>query len=372
MSAVRHFIKKETVLSISFVLAVLSVALVPVDSTYLSYIDYRTLAILFCLMVVVSGLRRLMVFDQVGEVLLGKVGSVRGLSIVMVLLCFFFSMLITNDVALITFVPFAIITLNLAGHREALIPVIILETVAANLGSMMMPMGNPQNLYLYSKANMSFAELVKLMLPYGAVSLALIIILAFVLTRGGTITVKESNTYHRRKRDKVKLSLYALLFAMEILVVLRVIDYRIALLALIAVVLVIDRKMLLFGVDYSLLATFVCLFIFIGNLKRMPELSIALAQMVDGNEIITAIVASQVISNVPAAILLSAFTDNISGLIIGTNLGGLGTLIASMASLISFKQYSCTKDANKRQYILDFTIVNVALLAVLVIFAMAI
>lgn len=372
MSAVRRFIKRETVLSISFVLAVLSVAIVPVDSTYLSYMDFRTLAILFCLMVVVSGLRRLMIFDQVGELLLGRVGSVRGLSLVMILLCFFFSMLITNDVALITFVPFAIVTLNMAGRTEAMIPVIVLETVAANLGSMMTPMGNPQNLYLYSKAGLSFVELLRLMLPYGVLSLLLIVLLAFVMIGRDSISGKEKSSYRRRDKDKVKIAVYAMLFAMEILVVMRVIDYRAALLVLLGTVFIMDRRMLIFGVDYSLLMTFVCLFIFIGNLKRMPELSMALAAIVSGNEIITAAAASQVISNVPAAILLSAFTDNISGLIIGTNLGGLGTLIASMASLISFKQYSCTRGANKRQYIKEFTIINAGLLAVLLVFAMII
>lgn len=365
VNEMREFIRREIVLVISFILAVLSMAIVPPNMAYLGYIDYRTIAILFCLMIIVSGLRKLQVFDQVGENLLSKVASVRGLAAVMVLLCFFFSMLITNDVALITFVPFAIVTLNLAGRSEALIPIIILETVAANLGSMMTPMGNPQNLYLYGIADMTLADLLKLMLPFGAVSLIIILILAVLLTSSNPVECEVRHEYKRSERELIRLSIYVMLFAMEILVVMRVIDYRIGLLILICAVLVMDRRMLIFGADYSLLATFICLFIFIGNIKNVPEISLMLSNLVGGHEVITAVVTSQFISNVPAAILLSAFTDNIEGLIVGCNLGGLGTLIASMASLISFKQYSSTRNANKVEYIRKFTIINVGMLVVL-------
>ncbi len=369
MSVVRRIIKKEIVLIIAFVLAVLSVAIVPPDSTYLSYIDYRTLAILFSLMLIISGLRRLGVFAQVGESMLSSVRNVRGIALVMSMLCFFLSMLITNDVALITFVPFAIITLNIAGRSEYLIPIIVLETIAANLGSMMTPMGNPQNLYLYGLTSMSLLEFIELMLPYGLVSLAIIVILAILLTSKTEIALIEKRSYRRTERENRRMALYVILFVMEMLVVVRVMDYRAGLLAIIAVVIVFDRRMLIHGVDYSLLATFTCLFIFIGNLKRMPEFSMLLSSVVSGNEIVTAVASSQIISNVPAAILLSAFTDNVPGLIVGTNLGGLGTLIASMASLISFKQYSSTKAANKLRYMSLFTVVNLGMLAVLLLLA---
>lgn len=371
MAKIKSFLKRETVLCVAFVLALISCFFVKPDQQYFSYIDYRTISILFSLMVTMAGLQRLLVFRQMGEVMVNRMSSVRGVALVLILLCFFTSMLITNDVALLTFVPFTIITLSLAKRQDLFIIVIVLETVAANLGSMLTPLGNPQNLYLYSLSGMSLSSFILLMLPYTLVSLGLILITTLLFVKKDAVEGTETGEYKRSKIDRFKIAMYILLFLISILVVARVLDYRIGLLIVVVSALIFDIKVFA-KPDYSLILTFVFLFIFIGNIKRIPALSSALQNLVTQNEVVVSVVLSQGISNVPAAILCSGFTDRIDSLIIGTNLGGLGTLIASMASLISFKQYSSVEKADKKNYIGVFTVINVMFLILLLVLAMII
>ena len=367
MEKLLNFVKKEIVLLIAFVLAVISCFFVHPDAAYIDYIDYRTLSILLCLMITMAGLQRLQLFRQVGEYLVNLMSSIRGVVFILLFLCFFSSMWITNDVALITFVPFSIVTLSLAKRKDLFIPVIVLDTIAANLGSMLTPLGNPQNLFLYSKANISFLDFVKLMLPYSLLSLVLLILSTFAFVKKASLDAPKNNAYKRTRREKLLIILYCVFFLLSILVVMRFMDYRVGL-ALILLFTFINDKKILLKPDYSLLFTFVFLFIFIGNIKRIDALNALLYQMIKDKEVIVSIVLSQFISNVPAAILCSGFTDNYHKLIIGTNLGGLGTLIASMASLISFKQYGYVEDADKKRYLLTFTVLNVAFLIVLLLF----
>jgi Na+/H+ antiporter NhaD/arsenite permease-like protein len=276
---------------------------------------------------------------------------------------------ITNDVALITFVPFTFILLEMTGEEKAeawLIPIVVMQTVAANLGSMLTPLGNPQNLYLYSRAGISLGSFVRLMLPYSAASLVLLLAAGLLYGRGNNlrITVRLSGA----PIDRRSAALYVGLFAVSLLAVLRVIPYGVAVAVVLACVLAADRPTLR-EVDYSLLLTFIGFFVFIGNMGRIPLFRSFLERTVSGNEMLTAVLASQVISNVPAALLLSEFTDNLSGLIVGTDLGGLGTLIASMASLISYKLYAQKRPGRKGRYLLVFTAVNLAFLLVLVLLA---
>lgn len=367
MEKLLNFVKKEIVLLIAFVLAVISCFFVHPDAAYIDYIDYRTLSILLCLMITMAGLQRLQLFRQIGEYLVNLMSSIRGVVFILLFLCFFSSMWITNDVALITFVPFSIVTLSLAKRKDLFIPVIVLDTIAANLGSMLTPLGNPQNLFLYSKANISFLDFVKLMLPYSLLSLVLLILSTFAFVKKASLDAPKNNAYKRTRREKLLIILYCVFFLLSILVVMRFMDYRVGL-ALILLFTFINDKKILLKPDYSLLFTFVFLFIFIGNIKRIDALNALLYQMIKDKEVIVSIVLSQFISNVPAAILCSGFTDNYHKLIIGTNLGGLGTLIASMASLISFKQYSFVEGADKKRYLLTFTVLNVAFLIVLLLF----
>ncbi|SFI42360.1 Na+/H+ antiporter NhaD [Pseudobutyrivibrio sp. OR37] len=366
MKSIQNFIKNEIVLCVAFILAVISCFIVPPTKSYLSYIDFRTLSILFTLMVTMAGFQKLSVFRQVGEIMVNRMNSLRGIALVLVFLCFISSMFITNDVALLTFVPFSIITLSIANHKEKFIAVIVLETLAANLGSMLTPLGNPQNLYLYSLSGMKLTDFINLMLPYSMCSLILLIACVLIVTRHSKeISQKASNSvYNRSKKDKCLILMYIVMFLVSLLVVARVIPYYVALVIVLAFVFIFDKRVLR-KPDYSLLFTFIFLFIFIGNIKQMPLLSGLINSLLQINEVGISILLSQFISNVPAAILCSGFVSDIRQIIIGTNLGGLGTLIASMASLISFKQYSYIDGADNVKYIKVFSIMNIAFLVCL-------
>ena len=363
---IKRIFQKELVLSIATFLALVSAFFVHPDAKYLSYIDFRTLAILFSLMTVMAGLRGQGVFDSLGHTLLSHTRTTLQLTAVLVGLCFFSSMLITNDVSLLTFVPFTFVVLNSLDpsvRSKLLIPIVCMQTIAANLGSMLTPLGNPQNLYLYGKSGMDMGSFILLILPYSIISLVLLAVWAVWLCHGGSeITV--SRTEVAAKQNKRLIALYGLLFVICLLVVLRVLPYGVAFAAVLACTFFADRETL-GRVDYSLILTFVALFVFIGNLGRIEAFSGWLQNILAGHEVLVSVLASQVTSNVPAAILLSGFTDDFRALIIGTNLGGLGTLIASMASLISYRQIANELPAEKGHYFAVFTISNVVFLAIL-------
>ncbi len=366
-------IKQETVLCAALALAAVSMLFVHPDAGYASYIDFRTLSILFCLMGVMSGLQRTGVFQWVAQALLSRVKKARQLAWILVLLCFFSSMAVTNDVALITFVPFTFIVLDLAGaeaRKRLLVPVVVLQTVAANLGSMLTPIGNPQNLYLYGKAGLSLGAFLGLMLPYTLASLVLILIWSTVQTRGcdGPIEVAFAEKV-RLSDKKAQLAAYLLLFVLALLTVARVLPYGLTLVLTAAGLLLADRSIFR-RVDYGLLLTFVGFFIFIGNMGRLPVFYGLLQRIVSGHELLAGAAASQVISNVPAALLLSGFTEDLSALIVGVNIGGLGTLIASMASLISYKLVAREAGEVKGAYFRCFTWTNLGFLALLLPFAL--
>lgn len=374
MNRIFAFFKKETVLCVSFILAAASMFIVPPDGNYWGYIDFRTLAILFCLMSVMAGLQKIGVFDWVAKKLLGHVKSGHSLVLTLVLLCFFSSMFITNDVALITFVPFTFIVLNMLGDGQKdrlLLPVVVLQTIAANLGSMLTPLGNPQNLYLYGKAGLSIYEFLMLMLPYTLLSLVLLVVWSIIqgrvcpqIPKLGEATAQQGLSHG--KKAVYPLVVYLMLFLLCLLTVGRILPWQAAFFAVLIMVFAVDRQVFV-KVDYSLLFTFICFFIFIGNVGRIPAFRDFLQGMIAGREVYTAVIVSQVISNVPAALLLSGFTENFAGLIIGTNLGGLGTLIASMASLISYKYVAKEASGRKSKYILLFTVGNIFFLALLVL-----
>jgi Na+/H+ antiporter NhaD/arsenite permease-like protein len=366
MKSILNLIKKEAVLFISLLLALVSMAFVPLDDKYISYIDFHTLIILFSLMIVMAGLRSLGIFSMIGCWMLGKAHNARSLAIVLVLLCFGFSMFITNDVALVAFVPFTIDVLIMAGLENYLIRVIVLQTIASNLGSMLTPIGNPQNLYLYSLSGMSIGKFISLMLPYTLFSFFGLMAACFILIGREAVSVKVQEVRTISDTSKKKAIVYLLLFLLALTSVTHIISVYIVGAVTLIVIFLMDRRMLS-KPDYALLFTFIFLFIFIGNMKRIPEISLRLEDVVHGHELITSVFASQFISNVPAAILLSGFTNNISTLVVGTNLGGLGTIIASMASLISFKYYSATSGKRSITYLGVFTLLNIVFLTMLLL-----
>ena len=354
------FAKSEVVLCAAAVLAVLSMAAVPPDRGYLDYVDWDTLALLFSLMAVSKGLQGQGVFDALGAALLGRLSTTRQMLLVLTFLPFFVSMLVTNDVSLITFVPFGLVVLEMAGCERLAIPLVVLQTAAANLGSMLTPMGNPQNLYLYNQSGLGAWDFVQLMLPYAAASGLCLLVLAALC---------PSQHISRVAVPAEIRGLRGLLcccagFGLCLLCIAKVLP-ALAVAAVTAVFLLVFNRKLLAAVDYSLLGTFVAFFVFIGNMGRMESFRAMLGAVLEGHEVITAVAASQVISNVPAALLLSGFTHQWGALIIGCNLGGLGTLIASMASLISYKQIAKRYPEKKGVYFFWFTLCNVGLLAAL-------
>lgn len=363
MTKIKSFIKKEIVFSIALLLALVSAFIVKPSKEYISYIDFRTLGLLLALMLVVQGLSSCGLFDYLVKKLMSKIKNRRQLAFMLTSLCFFTSMLITNDVALITFVPFTVMLLNYIDDKQYSVYLIVLETVAANLGSMFTPIGNPQNLYLFSVSGISIGSFLSLMLPYTLTSFVLLII-AIAIIKPKTI---ENTPISNSKDLKTShLVVYIILFTLCICTVLSLLDYRVMLGIVIVVMAAVNIK-LIPKADYILLLTFIAFFIFIGNMKNIPDVSQFLGKMVLGRECYVSIGASQIVSNVPAAMLLSGFTTNYEELIIGTNLGGLGTLIASMASLISFKFYNKTKASNTIEYMLTFTLVNILFLIVLTV-----
>ena len=368
-----NFAKKETVLFAAVLLAFGSMVCVPPDMQYLSYIDYRVLALLFCLMTVMEGFKSTGFFAAVAGKLLEKVKTFRQLYLVLVFLCFFTSMWITNDVALLTFVPFTVLVLRMTGLEQEMIPVIVLQTIAANLGSMTTPVGNPQNLYLYSISGMGIGAFLQIMGPLTLISAGLIFLICLIHKdfpiRQGMLG-KEIVGVRKAGENQV----LAVLFFISLLSVFRILSWQLLLLIVLVSCMGIKafckEKYLPLEADFGLLLTFVAFFIFIGNMGRICVVREVLSKDLNGRELLISFLCSQMISNVPAAILLSGFTQEYRGLLQGVNIGGLGTLIASLASLISYKFFAAESEqtpaaGTRGRYMLTFTIWNVGIALVL-------
>ncbi len=360
-SALR-FVKREPVLTAAALLALISCIFVPPDRLYLEYIDLRTLALLYCLMTVVAGFRQAGLFDWLAHLLCSRASDTRTLRLLLVLLCFFSSMLITNDVALLTFVPFTIIVLKVCHQEKDMILVVVLQTIAANLGSILTPVGNPQNLYLYAHYQFSFGRFLLTMLPVWLLSLGMLAACCFLSGHTAlTISLGHDPTMNRRQ-----LILWSILFMLCLLVVIRILPWPAMLAIVIAAGLLFDPKSLK-RADLLLLLTFIAFFIFSGNIARIPAVNTWLRKVLQGREFAVALASSQVISNVPAALLLSGFTSQASAILMGVNIGGLGTPIASLASLISLKLYSRAEGSSSGRYLAVFTIANLAFMLFLTI-----
>ena len=372
-----EIIKKDTVLVIATILAVISMFFNPPSKAYIEFIDFRVLGILLSLMIVMAGLSINGIFEKLGKSLISKCSSTRALAFVLIFLCFFSSMLLTNDVALITFVPLALLTLKMSGNEKLIVIVVVMQTIAANLGSMLTPMGNPQNLYLYGISGMGIGRFILLMFPYTVVSAVLLCVVIFTIKKeslslsmdkGEKELVNEKISGNEKQQIKkldkpekckinknIRVAVYFMMFALCILVVVHVIPWHVVTAIIFVVALFMEREAVK-GADYALLLTFVAFFVFIGNMGEISAINNMLSSLVEGREVAVSIISSQAVSNVPAALLLSGFTSNYEGLIIGTNLGGLGTLIASMASLISYKQVANGQADMKGKYFVSFTV----------------
>lgn len=355
-----QYFRRETVLSAALICALLSFLLTPPSVIHLQGIDTTTLLMLFSLMTIVAGFRRMGALDAVSRKLTRRVTTLRGLSAVMVALCFALSMLVTNDVALLTLVPLTLLLFR-AGGQKSTIWTVVLETVAANLGSMVTPIGNPQNLYLYTSGRLTALDFLTLLAPYAAVALALLLALCLLLP-------KERVAVDTSARAPLAGKMLTLYGALSALAIAKVLPAWALAAAVFLGTLALDRGTIR-QVDYTLLATFVCFFVFVASVKACEPVRAWLEAMMARSPMAVALLTSQVISNVPACLLLSPFTQDAKALALGVDLGGLGTLIASLASLISFRLYGAGEGARKGRYFAVFTGVNVLFLAVMLFLA---
>ena len=375
------FVRKEIVFCIAAVCALISSFFVRPSIAYLGYIDWNTLFILFALMGVIGALRSCGVFDRIGTLLCHRFHTERGLCSVLVALCFFTSMLITNDVALLTFVPFSLAILGLVAPGWITMYTVILQTVAANLGSMLTPLGNPQNLFMFQQMKIGIFSFMGILLPYTIASgVFLAVALLFIPAKLVTVrkdrplqdtTQKASNSLPvaESKKTLVHEILYFLLFIVCLLSVVRLVPKFVSAILVFVALLITNRKVL-FSVDYMLLLTFCAFFVFTGNIAAIPGIKSLLESAVASHEFAVALASSQVISNVPATLLLHSFASDARSLVIGVNVGGLGTLVASLASLISYKLYSAAKKRldipSTGKYMIVFTVCNIVMLALLI------
>lgn len=368
LKKIKAFAAKEAVLCISAVLTIISAFFVPPSAEYLGYIDWRVLCLLFCLMAVTSGLESCGFFSRTACLLVKKAPNLRVLSLFLVLLPFFSSMVVTNDVALIIFVPLALMIAGSVTTPANTIKLVVLQTAAANLGSMATPLGNPQNLFLYTNYSLSPIDFFKVVLPIALISLVLICLSVLLI---GNRSTEIELPVGAPAADKKRQYLFFGLLILSLLSVFRVINYFV-LLGITVILLLIFARDIFKKIDYCLLLTFVCFFIFAKNMGHIDIVRSFCEELMVKYPLITPIAASQVISNVPAAVLLAPFTNNSAALLAGTNIGGLGTPVASLASLISLKLYMKSENADSKKYLLFFTAVNVVFLIILILFAEAV
>ena len=361
MQKIVSFLKKEPVLIAALFAMVISCFFVPPDPKYADYLDFRTLATLYALMTVVAGLREAGLFDKLSHALSGRAKSVRSLCVFLIAATYSSSMLITNDVAILTFVPFTAAVLSLSGQKKALLPAAVLETVAANLGSVVTPMGNPQNLFLYSRYDLPLSDFFMTTLPIGGASLLLLLSASlFLLPREELRPPAEEKAFFSARHT----ALYAVLLIPCLLTVTRILPWYWMLGTVVAVLLIFDRRALL-RADFFLLLTFTAFFVFSGNLARIGAVDAFLRRVLEGRVYLTSLLTSQVISNVPSALLLAGFTEEWRPLLWGVNVGGLGTPVASLASLIGLRLYARSEGAKTGRFLLFFTAVNLIFLLLL-------
>ena len=366
-SPILGFIKKNVVLCVALTAAVITSVIVPPDAKYIDYFDLRTLTCLFCVLAVVCALKNINFFYFLAGEIVKRFKNIRFSVLALVYITFIGSMLIANDMALLTFLPLGYFVLSTTSNEKYMAFTFIMQNIAANLGGMLTPFGNPQNLYLYSRFEIPTGEFMSIMLLPFAISVALITLSCIVFVKSEPLVLKSE----AKTPDKKKAILYGILFALAIAIVFRGIPYWIGLLVIPPVLLFVDRKALKM-VDYPLLFTFVAFFIFSGNVSRISAVRGIFEYLMEKSTLIFSVLSCQVISNVPSAILLSNFTDNYPALLVGVNIGGAGTLIASLASLITFKEYTSHNRGKALKYLGVFTVLNVLFLVILTAEAMII
>ena len=359
------FVKKNVVMLIAMLAALVTCFLVPPDKAYLDYFDVKTLTCLFCVLAVVCALKNINFFYMLAKKLIQIFRNTRLCILALVYITFIGSMLIANDMALLTFLPLGTYVMTSTGKGKYMAFTFIMQNIAANLGGMLTPFGNPQNLYLYTKFQIPTGEFMGIMAAPFALAIALITLCCIIFVKPETFELKDEKLSLPLGRSIV----YLLLFGLAIAIVFRGIPYGVGLLVIPCVLAFMDRKALKM-VDYPLLLTFVFFFIFSGNMARIDAVRSLFSYFLEKNALLVSVLSCQVISNVPSAILLSQFTENYKHLLLGVNIGGVGTLIASLASLITFREYSKQNKGKTGYYILLFSAFNFAFLIILAVFSL--
>lgn len=363
ISNARGFAKENAVMLIAFAAALITSLFVPVDKEYIGYFDFKTLSCLFCVLAVVCALKDINFFFVIARKIVHFFKTARMSILALVYITFIGSMLIANDMALLTFLPLGFLVLSSTGKQKYMAFTFIMQNIAANLGGMLTPFGNPQNLYLYTKFNIPNGEFMGIMAPPFILSVALITLCCIIFVKNEPLMISDEKIELNGKRT----ALYLALFALAIAIVFRGIPYWIGLIIIPAVLFFADRHALE-SVDYPLLFTFVFFFIFAGNMARIDAVRDFFSTLLSKNTLLFSALSCQCISNVPSAILLSQFTGNYAELLIGVNVGGVGTLIASLASLITFREYVKHDPKSTRRYIAEFSAFNFGFLIILIAF----
>ena len=358
------FVKKNAVFCIAALAAVVSCFFVPPDKQYLGYFDLKTLSCLFLTLAVICALRNIKFFTILARKLVIMTGNLRSLFLLLIVITFIGSMVIANDMALITFLPLGYFALSVTRQEKYMAYLFVLQNISANLGGMLTPFGNPQNLYLYSYFNIPTGEFCRIMLPAFLLAVFLLIV-ACIPIKPVKLTLNDE---FPEKLNVKKTILYSVLFALSILIVFRVVPFIVGLIIVPVVLFVVDRDSLKM-VDYALLGTFFFFFIFAGNLSRIDAVNELLSSLLKKDTLIVSVLSCQFISNVPSAILLSRFTGDYAALLLGVNIGGTGTLIASLASLITFNEFRILHPEETKKYILIFAAANTAFLVILTLAA---
>jgi len=356
------FIKNEVVLSVAIILTIITCFFVPIDKEYLNYFDYNTLICLFCILSVVAGLKSTNVFELISRKMIGLFHTRRAVIYSLVFGTFFFDMIVANDMSLITFLPLTYIVLHSTNNDKYLAFTFIMQTIAANMGGMITPYGNPQNLYLYSYYNIDTSEFFGILLLQ-SITVAVLLYICCAFIKNDTLKLKKNSKIIISKNN---LIIYSILFILVILTIFRVIPYLITLGIVIVTIFCVDRTRFK-KVDYALIATFSVFFIFSGNIARIPAIKDLISNIVVKNTLLAGLVSCQFISNVPTAIFLSKFTNNYTDLLISVNIGSLGILISSLASLITLKEFLKHQPKNFLKYLAMFTIFNTIFLCVLLL-----
>ncbi len=354
------FVSKNVVLVIAATLALISCLLVSPDAEYLGYFDLKTLSCLFCTLAVICALKNVRFFTITAKKIVALTGNTRTLALALVYITFIGSMFLANDMALLTFLPLGYLSLSSTGKEKYMAPIFIFQNIAANLGGMLTPFGNPQNLYIYTKFNIPTDEFMGIMLLPFLFSMVLFTVACLFIPA-------EALALHDSKAEKIapkRTAFYLALFALTILMVFRVVPIEICLPVVFIAIWIADRRALA-QVDYPLLFTFVCFFLLAGNVSRIKAVNVLFSSLLEKNTLLTSILSCQVISNVPSAILLSQFTANYKELLLGVNIGGVGTLISSLASLITFREYTSHVKGKTTQYLRLFTALNFGFLILL-------